>query len=229
MPQPARGKDMRLLCLHSFIYFIGENLVLGFLLLCPLALVLFFPLLWYTVSSRIKIPKFGQSHALIRAPSIHQLLAVTETGVFRWSCVRETVAMLCPSRCFFPRAAFVCFSWPDSWFLMLGLCVLVFDCHIDNDSLWAVWCIGFQSLGLAYVLLARILHWEFGGLFLGSSFWGRLVVKLPFERKSSKYSLCLHLSYLVLLSISFPLSKDLELFPFYFQVQTSMINCVPEF
>ena len=53
-------------------------------------------------------------------------------------------------------------------------------------------------------------------------------MKLPFER-NSKYSLCLHLPYLVLLSISFPLSKDLELFPFYFQVKTSMMNCVPEF
>ena len=66
MPQPARGKDMRLLHLHSFIYFIGENLVLGFLSLCPLALVSVFPLVWYTVSSRVKISKFGQSHALIR-------------------------------------------------------------------------------------------------------------------------------------------------------------------
>ena len=75
MPQPARGKDMGLLCLHSFIYFIGENLVLGFLSLCPLALVSVFPLLWYTVSSRVKIPKFGQSHALIRAPKYSSYLA----------------------------------------------------------------------------------------------------------------------------------------------------------
>ena len=49
------------------------------------------------------------------------------------------------SCCFFPGAAFVCFPWPDSWFLVLGLCVLVFDCHIDIDSLWAVWCIGFLA------------------------------------------------------------------------------------
>ena len=75
MSQPARGKDMGLLCLHSFIYFIGENLVLGFQLLCPLALVSVFPLLWYTVSSRVKIPKFGQSHALIRAPKYSSALA----------------------------------------------------------------------------------------------------------------------------------------------------------
>ena len=65
--------------------------------------------------------------------------------------------------------------------------------------------------------------------FLVVLFWGHLIVKLPFECKSSKYSLRLHLPYLVLLSISFPLSKGLELFPFYFQVQTSMMNCVPEF
>ena len=109
MSQPARGKNMGLLCLHSFIYLIGENLVLGFLSLCPLALVSVFPLLRYTVSSRVKIPKFGQSHALSELPSIHQLLAVTETGVFRWFYVRELVAMLCLSCCYFPRAAFVCF------------------------------------------------------------------------------------------------------------------------
>ena len=68
MAQPACGKAMGLLSLHSFKYFIGENLVLGFLSLCPLALVSVFPLLRYTVSSRITIPKFGQSHAHIRAP-----------------------------------------------------------------------------------------------------------------------------------------------------------------
>ena len=74
MPQPACGKDMGLLCLHSFIYLIGENLVLGFLSLCPLALVSVCPLLRYTVSSRVKIHKFGQSHALIRAPKYSSAL-----------------------------------------------------------------------------------------------------------------------------------------------------------
>ena len=94
---------MGLLCLHSLIYIIGENLVLGFLSLCPVALVSVFPLLRYTVSSRVKMPKFGQSHALIELPSIHQLLAVTDTGVFRWSCMRELVAMLCFPVAFFPE------------------------------------------------------------------------------------------------------------------------------
>ena len=44
MPQPARGKDMGLLCLHSFIYFIGENLVLGFVAV-PISLGICFPLI----------------------------------------------------------------------------------------------------------------------------------------------------------------------------------------
>ena len=54
-------------------------------------------------------------------------------------------------------------------------------------------------------------------------------MKFPFERKSSKTAFVLHLPYLVLLSISFPLSKDLELLPFYFQIQTSLMKSVPEF
>ena len=82
MPQPARGKDMGLLCLHTFIYFIGENLVLGFLSLCPLAFVSIFPLLWYTVSSRVKIPKSGQSYALIRAPKYSSALCLSPKLVF---------------------------------------------------------------------------------------------------------------------------------------------------
>ena len=103
MPQPARGKDMGLLYLHSLIYFIGENLVLGFLSLCPLALVSVFLLLGILSVLGLKCPSLDNLMPLSELPSINQLLAVTDTDVFRWSCMRELVAMLCFPVAFFPE------------------------------------------------------------------------------------------------------------------------------
>ena len=168
--------------------------------------------------------------------SIHQLLPVTETVVFRWSCVRELIAMLYLSLCFVPRAAFVCLPWPDSWFLVLGLCVLVFDCHIGIDSLCAVWCIGFPAFLSQSIIRISVrfacsyfplrgwwfVSWHF---FLGTfRLWSFLS-----NTRVQNTAFVLHLPYLVLLSISFPLSKDLELLRVYFQIQTSLMKCVPEF
>ena len=94
------------------------------------------------------MPKFGQSHALIRAPKYSSALGCYWYWCFQVVLYEGTGCNALLSRCFFPRAALVCFPWPDSWFLVFGLCVLIFDCHIyynDIDSLWAVGCIGFPA------------------------------------------------------------------------------------
>ena len=199
------------------------------------------------------MPKFGQSHTLIRAPKYSSALGCYWYWCFQVVLYEGTGCNVLLSRCIFPRAALVCFPWPDSWFLVFGLCILIFDCHIyyiDIDSLWAVGCIGFPAflsqsairISIRFAIVVQAGHSV--GIFISLLVFSieRLVVcflavlfrniwlwSFLSNARVQKTAYVLHLPYLVLLSISFPPSKDLELLPFYFQIQTSLMKSVPEF